>query len=175
MKIKEILQVLLADDASDHAGTGEEMDTWQHGDNCVFCKAAREAQFLIGPDCPRLLDFEPGDDVLICGRAPGVVERVRTQVDVRLGAKDDKLRPVGTFALEFISHADRSHARTWWRDAEGDVWERDEATQNMLIVQYADGSRPEGVEDDRPIPTEWRWSFEKARKTYGHMTQVDKP
>lgn len=130
MKIKDIIRTLIesGEDFSDHSmqiDVNGEVGP-RHGAvvgeaPCAFCEAWRTAQWVIGPDCPNFIDFEPGDLVLICGRAPGVVERVRMQVDVRMGRDGDSPRPIGTFAPEFVSHAPEE-PEVFYRDRDNAIW-----------------------------------------------------
>jgi hypothetical protein len=116
VKIKEMLQVLLSgEDFSDHSTGKEDGSSPLHAEGCNFCEAWRQALWIIGPDCPGFVDFESGDDVLICGRAPGKVVGTRTQIDVRLGDSHH----VGTFAAEFVEHAP---APEFYADRDGDMW-----------------------------------------------------
>lgn len=176
MKIKKLFEVLLSgEDFSDHATGKEDGNGPLHAEGCDFCEAWRQAQWLIGPNCPRLLDFEQGDDVLIAGKTPGVVESVHTQIYVRLGVKGDEFRPIGIFAAEFVKHAPPAPEFTYWaeREGEGDVWEREERTQAMRVVRMA------GVMLAKPHPWDSKpgvlLSFSHVEKQWGELTQVAKP
>lgn len=177
MKIKKLFEVLLSgEDFSDHArdslefGHPENKRTPLHAEGCDFCEAWRQALWILGPDCPNFIDFEQGDDVLICGRTPGKVEGIRTQIDVRLS---DSCH-VGAFAVEFVEHAPASEFTYWAeREGEGDVWEREERTQAMRVVRMA------GVMLAKPHPWDSKPgvlpSFSHVEKQWGELTQVAKP
>lgn len=147
MKIKQILQALLSsEDFSDHSTGKEDGNGSLHDKGCAFCEAWRAALYLLSDLSVGLHDvFEPGDKVTICGRAPGVVERVRTQIDVRLGGDGTAPRPVGTFAQEFVQAAPAETPEVFYSDRDGDIWKPagtqlqlcDKATWEPLTGKYA--------------------------------------
>lgn len=137
MKIKDILRTLMADDASDHAGVGDQMDVWQHGNNCVFCRAARMAQVLI--DSVALRDmFEPGNEVAI-GDVTGIVESVDIVYTVRLTGADGKRRYIKINDEYVSAPPTASPADEYFSDRDGDIWK---VSKPGMLVLYEHAGTP---------------------------------
>lgn len=135
---------------------------------CGFCDAWRAALFHLSH--PPKAQFMSDDEVLICGRTPGVVVETRTQVKIRLSKNG--VSAAGWFDDEFVSLA-AGPERTHWSDRQGDIWERDEATMKAFVVEYADGKPVDSLEHLKATdPSSWYYTFEQAQKAYGRMTQV---
>lgn len=169
MKIIDIIRTLIesGEDFSDHA-TAARMPMHVDGrfasaEPCAFCEAWRAAQQLIKLPSGVLGEFEPGDPVLICNRAPGVVHAVRMQVDVRLGQDGDSPRPIGTFAPEFVSHAP---AETFYRDNDGDIWK---------VVAPSTLSLCDKSFEVLAGKSETTYPESHVREEYGPLKKADKP
>jgi hypothetical protein len=178
MKIKDILSVLAksGEDFSDHSTGKEDGNAPLHDKGCAFCEAWSAALYLLTNFEGRLgPDLEPGDSVLICGRAPGKVVAIRTQIDVRLGEPGGP-QPVGTFAEEFVTPAPAEPVEktSFWRNEHGDVFERLECGGSaflrlMRVISY----NGEPVSSVRPWATVSR-TFAQVQSVFS-LTAIEKP
>lgn len=171
MKIQDILRRLLSgEDFSDHSTGKEDGHAPLHDKGCAFCDAWRAALYLLTDFEGRLgPDFEPGDPVLVCGRAPGKVVAIRTQIDVRLGEPGGP-QPVGTFAQEFVTPAPAERV-SHWRNSSGDVFERQESSNKMRVISF-EGRRVTRI---RPWSEISRTFTEVAAAFDDGLTRTEKP
>lgn len=175
VKIKEMLMILQAGDASDHwdpTKRDEEPDgQWYHdSDGCNYCAAARAAEHFAEIDT-----FEAGDKVMLPGGIPGRV--MGTDITVRVEVQNGEHGPwaVGSFSPHDLTPRTQiALEHTWWSDSGNAVWQRHEASKKMLLVRDEDG-QPTAVGGMLHRAQEWPRSFETVDKRWGPLTQVDKP
>jgi hypothetical protein len=167
---KQVLRALISgEDFSDHAmqiDVNGELGP-RHGavvgePPCDFCAAWRAAKTYLSMNLRP--QFLVGDEVTAFDRHQAVVKDTREQYLLD--------------AQGFLAWVDAKNVtparpeRTRWSDSTGDIWERDETTGKVLLVEYADGSSPVVSQQLRDDPSAWRFTFERAQKEFGVFIQV---
>jgi hypothetical protein len=135
VKIKEMLTTLLdGEDFSDHSTGKEDGNSPLHDKGCAFCDAWRMALLMLTPSFPGLIDFEPGERVMLPGGIRGRV--IATDVAVRVEVQNGEHGPwaVGSFQPQDLSPRESESEFTYWKDGFGDVWEREESTRKVRRV-----------------------------------------
>ncbi len=183
MRIRDILETIArsGEDFSDHSSGKYDGNTPIHPTRCGFCDAWRAALDLLADlSFGQASNFEPGDRVLICKRAPGTVVATRTQIDVRMTGDGpaDGPGPVGTFVAEFVSPMTAAQKAappefTHWRDQDGAFWKRHDASGRARLIADSNRQPPHGDLVARVSPPqEWPWWFADVEKSWGPLVRI---